>query len=461
MVEISDISDRESLIAWLSTPPFDGHTYQHVAVAIAHRSAMRVLPEIWLSEDREPNATANAVLRFGVLRANLISGVASTRPSAPIRKAAYTAYSTTANASDSVTSGSIPSDAAYALNLANSLTAWPMDIACVSASASAYSAAVANSFAGRPIDAAGAAGAAAQAAAMAAMRGAAVSSDAFWQEIQSDCRAFTRPGALLDETPLWSGPNPFEKDWQDIRAALPPDWAFWRDWYQDALDGKKPNWDMLEEIALTDPEDWDKGADHMNGLIARIVEKSRDGGNASATETETKLPPLSTQAQRAIAERVRLNRDNLALSIAGVLHQIEEFREAVRGRNDLDPQYRDDLLAFLGELGSKLTELLHSLPGENELITDQKASALVRWLQEFRPLITTKSKAYVSPKNIAESIVPTGIILMSGGIGALVGGPAGFMPGAVVGGLITGQVKPGKALEEMFGQESDPTDDPG
>ncbi len=80
----------------------------------------------------------------------------------------------------------------------------------------------------------------------------------------------------LVEWPIWK--DKFESTelwpyWLELKGFLERseiNWSFWIDWYQRILDGRPQNWDMLKEIALIDPEDWDKGAEHVNGLIAKI-----------------------------------------------------------------------------------------------------------------------------------------------------------------------------------------------
>ncbi|SUZ32202.1 hypothetical protein ROE7235_01956 [Roseibaca ekhonensis] len=47
-------------------------------------------------------------------------------------------------------------------------------------------------------------------------------------------------------------------------------WRFWVEWYENALYGRPQDYDLLTTIALIDPADWDKGADHVNALIAKI-----------------------------------------------------------------------------------------------------------------------------------------------------------------------------------------------
>ncbi len=47
-------------------------------------------------------------------------------------------------------------------------------------------------------------------------------------------------------------------------------WSFWREWYQGFLEGKPLDWDLQREVALIPNEDWEKGPEHIAGIIAEI-----------------------------------------------------------------------------------------------------------------------------------------------------------------------------------------------
>jgi len=106
----------------------------------------------------------------------------------------------------------------------------------------------------------------------------------FWSEIQADCETLS---SGVDRTiwPLWKNSrDPLNEYWGGIKSWIlsnsevsgSVDWSFWVNWYQDALEGREPDWDMLEEIALIPDEDWQKGPEHINNeVIAGIVEKYR------------------------------------------------------------------------------------------------------------------------------------------------------------------------------------------
>ena len=81
--------------------------------------------------------------------------------------------------------------------------------------------------------------------------------------------------------PLWSGENPLERDWRDLRQELRDadtasergaDWSFWIKWYDDILAGNPQNLDMLHEIATTPEIDWDAPSREVNDKINGIVE---------------------------------------------------------------------------------------------------------------------------------------------------------------------------------------------
>ena len=280
----------------------------------------------------------------------------------------------------------------------------------------------------------------------------------FWPPFVVDMNVFEGGQNIIDafNDPLWGAsqrPVVIEDEWKNLLTLLgddPTDWSFWIDWYQRILDGRPQNWEMLEEIALIDPEDWDKGAEHVNGLIAEIQARFSEN-NKSGENVTSKLPVSSAEADKMIA-RVEINRVSLVVSIAGVVDQIAEHRERVRGNNHLDPNTRDDLIAFLDELSGQLNELLSKLPMAEGIVSEESSKEYVRWVAKFGSFLRSKALKYVEPENVAEAVIPTGIILGSTGIGAMLGQP---LAGAAVGGLITNQMKPGKAAEAILKPDGD------
>lgn len=236
--------------------------------------------------------------------------------------------------------------------------------------------------------------------------------------------------------------------------------SFWREWYQGFLHGKPLDWELQKEIALIPDAEWNKGPERIAELIEEL-RKKYDRKPTQAHEPVEEPAEIREAARKAIAQRVTINREALAISITGVLEQISEFREKVRGANALDPEYRQSLLDFLDRLSSQLERLLSKLPEQGEQVSEEKARWYSAWWQRFHPLATKKAIAYIEPENVAEFSVPAGIILGCTGVGAMVAGPAGAAAGGWVGNLITGHIKPNKAVEELMKHREPPSSGDG
>ncbi|MBN2760604.1 MAG: hypothetical protein JXQ79_08900 [Rhodobacteraceae bacterium] len=103
-------------------------------------------------------------------------------------------------------------------------------------------------------------------------------------------------------------------------------WRFWVEWYENALYGRPQDYDLLTKIALIDPADWDKGADHVNALIQRIV-------------AEHKPKPTPQSPEITDVERSHIN---LVLAAPEPARQSAEF---------LQKQFENMELAYRRELG--------------------------------------------------------------------------------------------------------------
>ena len=264
-------------------------------------------------------------------------------------------------------------------------------------------------------------------------------------------------GEYLDALPLWpEGQGPLAERWRAIKWEVDnsegaEDWRFWIEWYDTLLAGRPMlgdtarTWEMLEQIALIDPETWDKGPEEVNPVIRGIWEGYLGAAYAGADQG-VDLESVTDDAKSGIKQRVAVNRDALAVASAGLLDQLGVFRDRARGMNNLEPVAREEILAFIDEFSGRLSALLERLPGPGEMVDDAQAGRLVLWLRQYRGFLRQKLSYYASAENMAEATVPTGIILGATGIGAMLGMP---VAGSVVGGLIVNQMKPGQAAKEL------------
>ncbi len=82
--------------------------------------------------------------------------------------------------------------------------------------------------------------------------------------------------AELFRTPLWlidTGGWSWETFVDGIGQffeADPDKWGFWARWYEGMLNGTPLPWDLQEQVALIEDEDWEKGAAHVARLIRDI-----------------------------------------------------------------------------------------------------------------------------------------------------------------------------------------------
>ena len=279
MVGIANIRDEDSLETWLTDQP------REVSVWIASRAAARVLPIWWDAVLREDWALETDGTALPVLRNVLVSSVAVMGPNG----GSMTAFcADVAVAGAAIRYASANDATAYA-----DATDYATDAAAAAAEALAYPDAAAT--------------------AVAAAADTNANTPAIWHAVRADAeQAATRtlPGATL---PLWpGGPGPLAERWEEVKARVgetpdAADWQFWIDWYDGLLDGRPMLGDaartgeMLEKIALIDPETWDKGPEVVNPVIREIWELHRLRAEVAALQAEKQamLAGRATAAQRA------------------------------------------------------------------------------------------------------------------------------------------------------------------
>lgn len=234
---------------------------------------------------------------------------------------------------------------------------------------------------------------------------------------------------------------------QSFWRGSPEAWEFWNGWYEGFWHGKPLPWDVQQELGELPDFLWDNGPQWI-AVKTRAIKRGRNEEPQLKDADDQGVPSVTGHDRNTIVERISQNRDAIALTVASLVVQIEEFRETVRGRIGLDPDYRSELLAFLEQLTLTLERLLQNLPVDDAPVSDETATEISLWWKDLRPLLSVEAKKYISPENMTQAFFPVSIIMLCTGVGAMLGHPTA---GGLVGGLITGQVKPGKAVDDLFG----------
>lgn len=245
------------------------------------------------------------------------------------------------------------------------------------------------------------------------------------------------PPRKLFETALWKGGNPVPH-WNEepslfaAYAKAHPEWQFWLRTYEAFLNGGPFNWDLLRDVVLINDAIWQEGPKAVADAISTIEE-----GYPTKPTLQASLEPL------------RQNRAQIALIGTALKEQIADHRELVRQKNSLDNDIRESFFDFLDGLSADIDRLLElcELATTEERKTEAAMTAMGKWLKTFRSRLFVSSATYLDPENVVEAVVPTAIILGCTGLGALAGNS---VAGGIVGGLITNQLKPAKAVDELI-----------
>jgi hypothetical protein len=279
VIKIENIVDGDSLKSWLTDWPvsqgLDENKARQIAISIAHRAAMRVMPVLWeytLSDD----GRKRELIAWPYLRSLLISGVTAKclSPEKFSRATERAIYAIADAQHDARAATDV-----HTTDVHTPGTRATMDAAARVAIGAAASASAIYANTARDLHAA-------------ATHAVTPKYADQWAAVRFDCAAISRE-ADVSSIPLWPAQeNPLSDVWTSIKSQVSePEWEFWIKWYDDALAGRPPNWEVLEQIALIDSKDWDAGpvaVDERIDLIVRQHELLADVHTAKATLAKTR-----------------------------------------------------------------------------------------------------------------------------------------------------------------------------
>ncbi|MBN2761354.1 MAG: hypothetical protein JXQ79_12710, partial [Rhodobacteraceae bacterium] len=159
-----------------------------------------------------------------------------------------------------------------------------------------------------------------------------------------------------------------------------------------------------------DPADWDKGADHVNALIQRIVAEHKP-------KPKAKAPPAVVERVKAF---VPINAATLALQLHSLIETIAQEREHLRGLNAFSADEKQGLHDALDNLASTARHLLDLLP-EKTALSDQTAEDMASWaivLKDQAQHWNTEAKKVVSGKPADDRVAFTGRLIFAAAVAA-------------------------------------------
>ncbi|GGF60216.1 hypothetical protein GCM10011332_12400 [Terasakiella brassicae] len=222
-----------------------------------------------------------------------------------------------------------------------------------------------------------------------------------WQEISYDVTFLEEDNAVgaLIERPLFLGEmdSKLKKRWQSMKEALlnlDENWQVWTNWYEDRLvGGPRPNGRLViealeRERVLIPDEDWNKGAAHVNALIAEMEKRYQVPEPPVQRLAEIMLQvgedhkvhiqphPLTTR-DAAQDKRWHDAWDGLRDALEDFVHYVPEGnnraldRAVQRYQEALSSHFENMNVIKLGQTGNRLSELLQR--AKDELMDDVAA----------------------------------------------------------------------------------------
>jgi len=172
------------------------------------------------------------------------------------------------------------------------------------------------------------------------------------------------------------------------------------------------------------------------------------GMSTFGTESNAQVSRAARSVAEEMAERVALNAAEVQQLVDYIKDLINDTSEQVRGKNSLTNEQRQEALEALSSLSEVVSEVAVGPAGDHKGVS-QEQFVHPTWPQRFRIAIARSLEATFDADNIAEAILPTGIIVACGALGAIVAGSVGFGAGSVLGHLLTGQIKPSSAAKQI------------
>jgi hypothetical protein len=130
-----------------------------------------------------------------------------------------------------------------------------------------------------------------------------------------DCAALEAGGDPF-ALPLWDGPAPesiadaWARTREEWAKAGGPVWAFWTQFYENALLGRPQDWPLLHDIALIPAEDWQGGPDRVHPIIEGMLKRRADQeiGKGEVAQDLASLPAAPRSTIQQVQAALSLNR---------------------------------------------------------------------------------------------------------------------------------------------------------
>jgi hypothetical protein len=383
------ITNSDTLQAWLETRP------QADSIAIAHRSALRVLPESYAQLELFKEGEFELLL-VQFMRVMLLSAISPETPPPKFRNIAGEAANQVIQAAKETP----VADTAYYIG--HSIAIYGIQ------SAATYATIIAAAYISRQ-----------SVASTAAIKSTDVKRETVMHWPRHPLMANYRPGAppqwpaiRADATALQTGTDPFTlplwhgetpPEWFSANTTAmrtywqtenPTHWAFWLRWYDAAIAGRPLDWQLQHAIALIPDDIWQSGPAPVAEAIAKI-----EAEHKQSTSTTPQTDTLTTANERTRSIK-------FVIKQVALLHDlIEDEFEHLRGHNGAsatDQPLRDQQKATLQKLRDLVNAMLTALD------SDPSPATALTVVNEIVPVVVTEAEMLtdkgVKPEVSAEII---------------------------------------------------------